>query len=143
MLSGAALSSAAGAQPKPGDDFYAYANDAWLKSTTLPDGRASIDTTALLRDEATVRIRELVQTAGGRVGDYHAAWLDVHAIEARGLAPIKTELAAIAGIGDRKALAAHLGRSMRLDDGGNSRGKAPWACGSTRASTTATAMRRT
>ncbi len=119
------LAGSAAAQVRPGDDFYAYANEAWLKSTPLPAGRASLDTTAMLRDEAAVRIRGLVETAGGRVGDYHAAWLDAAAIEARGLAPIRAELSAIAAIRDRKALAAHLGRSMRLDDGGNSRGESP------------------
>jgi putative endopeptidase len=121
----ALASGAAMAQPKPGDDFYAYANEAWLKTTTLPAGRASLDTTAMLRDEATVRIRTLVETAAKarvagpsrRVGDYYAAFLDTAAIEAKGLTPIAGELAAIAAINDRKTLATHLGRSLQLDDG--------------------------
>ncbi|MDG2523267.1 M13 family metallopeptidase N-terminal domain-containing protein [Caulobacter segnis] len=97
LVSGTAL-----AQPKPGDDFYAYANSDWLKATTLPAGRVSLDTTAMLRDQATVRIRTLVEMAanervagpGRRVGDYYAAFLDTAAIEAKGLTPIAGELAA-------------------------------------------------
>jgi putative endopeptidase len=115
------------ASVRPGDDFYGYANGVWLKTQPLPEGRASWDTTAMLRVENARRVESLIDGAAKapasararRVGDYFAAWTDVDAIEARGVSPLSADLKAIAAIGDRRALAAWLGRSMRLDDGSN------------------------
>ncbi|WP_269714699.1 M13 family metallopeptidase [Caulobacter sp. NIBR2454] len=117
------------ASVRPGDDFYAYANGVWLKTTPLPTGRANLDTTAMLRDETPPRVQVLIEEAArdalagraNRVGDFYASWMDVAAIEAKGLKPIADELAVIAAIRDRQALSAHLGRSLRLDDGTNSK----------------------
>jgi len=136
ITSGAALGGppALAADPRavaastlPGDDFYGYANRAWLQTTALPEGRTRYDTTAGLRDQATQRIRGLVEDAATRpgsarerrIGDYYAAWLDEAGIEARGLRPLAGDLAAIGAIGDRRALSAWLGQTTRLDDGTN------------------------
>lgn len=112
---------------RPGDDFYRYANNAWLGATRLPDGASRIDTTAQLRAENARRVRALVADVVARpasptdrkIADYYRARADGAAIEARGLAPVAGDLAAIAAIADRPALARWLGRTMRLDDGGN------------------------
>ncbi len=136
ILSSAALAGSApraadpakvDASVRPGDDFYRYANGDWLKNTPLPEGRASYDTTAMLRDETAAQVRDLVEAAARqptsererRVGDYYAAWLDTAGIEARGLKPLAGELAAIAALRDRRALSAWLGANLRLDDGTN------------------------
>jgi predicted metalloendopeptidase len=114
---------------RPGDDFYRYANGPWLSVTMLPAGLASYDTTAGLRIDTARRVRELIQAAAGpgargaatrKVGDYYASRLDVAAIEARGLAPLRGDLAAIAAITDRGALSARLGSALYPDDGTNS-----------------------
>lgn len=60
------------------------------------------------------------------VGDYFESWLDAAAIEARGLAPLSSELAEIAAIADRRALAAYLGQTLRLDDGANRQTESLW-----------------
>ena len=121
---------------RPGDDFYRYANGAWLSATSLPAGRSRYDTTATLRDDAARRVQDLVEAAakatakttakttasGGReqrIGDFYASWMDVAGIEAKGVRPLSGELGAIAAIGDRRALSAYLGRTLRLDDGTN------------------------
>lgn len=114
---------------RPGDDFYRYANGVWLKTATLPEGRSSYDTTAMLRDEAAQQVRGLLDAAAKapasararRVGDFYASWMDVAAIEAKGVQPLAADLAAIAVIRDRTALADYLGRTLRLDDGSNTR----------------------
>jgi predicted metalloendopeptidase len=115
------------ASVRPGDDFYGYANGEWLRTQPLPEGRSSYDTSAMLRARNAERVQALIDAAAKapatararRIGDYYSAWMDEGAIEARGLAPIAGDLAAIAAIGDRRALSAWLGRSMRLDDGSN------------------------
>ncbi|WP_293898646.1 M13 family metallopeptidase [Phenylobacterium sp.] len=132
ILSGAArgqpAAPAADAAVRPGDDFYRYANDVWLKTMPLPQGRSRYDTGAMLKDQAARRVRDLVEDAAKapasarakRVGDVYASWMDVAGIEAKGLQPLSGELAAIAAIRDRRALSAYLGRALRLDDGTNS-----------------------
>lgn len=134
VVSGAALaepSRAADPQEldpaiRPGDDFYRYANGPWLKSTRPPEGRPSIDTTAMLRDETALRVQALIEAAAGaasanRIGDFYAGFMDVAGIEAKGLKPLSDELAAIAAIADRGTLSAYLGRTLRLDDGTNTK----------------------
>lgn len=114
---------------RPGDDFYRYANGVWLMSTPLPPGRSRYDTAAMLRDEAARRVQHLIEAAATapaserakRIGDFYASWMDVAGIEAKGLQPLAGELAAIAAIRDRRALAAYLGRTLRLDDGTNTK----------------------
>ncbi len=140
LVAGRSLAAAerVDATVKPGDDFYAYANGPWLKATQLPEGAASIDTTALLRAENARRVRGLIEAAaaGGasrpaadvkKLGDYYASRLDTAAVEDKGFAPIAQDLAAIAGIADRHALAAYLGRTVQLDDGGDVAPESLWA----------------
>ncbi len=108
---------------RPGDDFYGYANGDWLKATRLPEGVASLDTSAMLRVENARRVHELIEHPTGpnarKIADYYASWLDRAGIEAKGFAPLSHDLAAIAAITGRHALATYLGRTVRLDDGTN------------------------
>ncbi|HEX4302532.1 MAG TPA: M13 family metallopeptidase [Rhizomicrobium sp.] len=134
-----ALSAVAVAAPsdidrtvKPGDDFYRFANNIWLKTNSIPAGRASYDTSSGLRDETARRVRELIQDADAntapnpdptlqslrqKIGDYYASQMDGAAIEAKGLAPLSGEIAVIAAIKDHDALSAYLGSTIGLDDG--------------------------
>ncbi len=118
---------------RPADDFYHYANGPWLAATTLPDGVSRLDTTALLRAENARRVEGLIESAGSsgtafgqKITDYYSTWLDTGGIEARGLAPLSHDLAVIAAINDRRALAAYLGRTLRLDDGTNTQTESLW-----------------
>jgi len=118
---------------RPGDDFYGYANAAWIKATPRPDGAARLDTTSLLRAENARRVQGLIEdavaaksAAARKVGDYYASRLDAAAIEAKGLTPLSADLAAVAAIADRRALAAYLGRTLRLDDGANQQTESLW-----------------
>nr|WP_299856827.1 M13 family metallopeptidase [Sphingomonas bacterium] len=125
---------------RPGDDFYGYANSLWLKSARLPDSASSLDSSAMLRTQNAARVRALIDdavkaaSAQGRpvapdirkIADYYTGRLDSAGIETRGLAPISHDLAAIAAIGGRRALATFLGHSLRLDDGTNQQTESLW-----------------
>lgn len=125
---------------RPADDFYGYANQAWLKSAKIPEGASSIDTSAILRTTNAIRVRSLIADAVKatsasarpvrpdlrKIADYRASRLDLAAIEAKGLAPVSAELSAIGAIADRRALAAYLGHVLRLDDGTNSATESLW-----------------
>ena len=47
----------------PGDDFFRYANGAWLQKTEIPSDRSSYGTWAMLIDLAQQRTRGLLEAA--------------------------------------------------------------------------------
>ena len=109
---------------KPGDNFFAYANGVWLKTTDIPPDRSSYSTGVMLIELTNKRIAGLIQQAAAtasknpeaqQIVDYYASFMDEQAVEKRGLRPIQPALARIAAIADRKALARVLGASLRAD----------------------------
>ena len=109
----------------PGDDFFHFANGAWLKKTEIPPDRSSYGVWSVLIEQAQQRTRDLLMAAADgksaagsddrKVGDYYAAYMDEAAVESRGTAPLKEPLEKIAAIADRRALAAWLGQGIRAD----------------------------
>ena len=107
----------------PGDDFFAYANGDWLKSTKIPEDRASYGTFDLVIEEVNQETADLIKGASKspigseahKVGDYYDAYMDVKAIEAKGLSPLKAELDEINSIADKTALARVFGSQLRAD----------------------------
>jgi len=110
---------------RPGDDFYGYTNGGWMQATVIPPDRAVYGGFTVIEEMVSKRTVDLIQEAGkspaahgspsAMVGAYYAAWMNEDAIEERGLAPIRRDLDAIAGIADRKALARVLGGGLRAD----------------------------
>lgn len=110
---------------KPGDDFYRYANGEWLKANTIPAGRSSYDTRAMLTDKTNERVRHLIQYSASaharkgsivqKVGDYYAGFMDQDSIEAKGLSPLADELAQIDAIRDHTSLSAYLGTTLNSE----------------------------
>lgn len=109
---------------RPGDDFYAFANGTWMATAEIPADRAAWGSFAILREESDRRTAELIREAATRAGadpdatnvaTFYQAYLDEAGIEARGTAPLRPELDAIAALGDRAALARLLGSQLRAD----------------------------
>ena len=108
---------------KPGDDFFAYANGAWLKAAVIPAGR---DRWAV-RDDINARTRQQIAAilddarsarAGSlarKVADFRSAYLNESAIDAKGLAPLASTLARIDRVHDKLALTRLLGSTMHAD----------------------------
>src|SRR5579863_415846 len=108
----------------PGDDFFAYANGAWLKANEIPPDRSSYGTGAQLAELTAKRTADLIRAAAAtsapgsearKVGDYYASYMDEENIEKQGLAPLQPALLRIDAIKDRKDLARALGASLRAD----------------------------
>jgi putative endopeptidase len=109
----------------PGDDFYGYANDGWMKTTEIPADRGSYATFGVLADVAAERTRAIIEDsaktgapAGSdarKIGDYYASFMDEAAIEAAGLKPLQPELDRIKAINSRADLSRELGASLRAD----------------------------
>ena len=110
---------------KPGDDFFAYTNGAWLKTAEIPADRSNWGGNAILADIVEKDVAALIQgaakasprpgTEAAKIADFYAAYMDEAGIEAKGMSPLKPVLAQIAAIGDRKALSAYLGSQLRAD----------------------------
>ncbi|HPW13194.1 M13 family metallopeptidase [Thermomonas sp.] len=110
---------------QPGDDFDAYANGTWAKTTEIPADRSSTGTFLKVLELAEKRNAELVQgletsnpAAGSnerKIADYYAAYMDEAGIEARGLAPLQAKLDSVAAITDTAGLSRWLGASLRAD----------------------------
>ena len=100
----------------PGDDFYAFANGTWEKTSEIPSDRARFGVFDMLRIEAEEDVEEIVfdaAEAGGErgsnnqlVGDLYASWMDEETIEETGLAPATPYLDEIAGIESHDEAAA-------------------------------------
>ena len=110
---------------KPGDDFEEYANGGWRARTEIPADRSS---TGVFLDvfnkaeannkaivDAALKADAAVGTDQRRIADYFTAYTDTKGIEARGMAPMKAELDAIAGLRDKAALSRMLGANLRAD----------------------------
>ncbi len=108
-----------------GDDFYAYANGRWQKTTEIPADRASTGVFYSVFEKAEKRLSDLVlglqkthPAAGSnerKIADYYAAWMDEAGIEAHGLAPLQARLDAVDAIKDNASLSAYLGSTLRAD----------------------------
>ena len=90
----------------PGDDFYAYVNGGWLKTTTIPADRSNYSDVARLREQSLARVRGIVEAGAAspgspdarKFGDIYASFMDEAAIEAAGIAPLRADLAMIAAV---------------------------------------------
>ena len=117
------LESTVDASISPGDDFFAYANGGWLKATALPAGKERWGARDELEDLTRRRIAALLDAASAapagsaarKVADFHAAYLNAAAVEARGLASLQPLLDRIEQVSDKAELTRLLGRSMRAD----------------------------
>ncbi len=108
---------------KPGDEFYLYANGAWMKTAKIPEDRSSFGSGVVLVEQANQRIRDLIQETAaanpqegsepGKIADYYNSFLDEAAIEAKGRAPLQPVLDTIAALHDKTGLARAPGETPR------------------------------
>jgi endothelin-converting enzyme/putative endopeptidase len=104
----------------PCDDFYRFACGGWIKSTPVPADRALWNRSfseILQRNELVLR-KVLEDDAAGKAdqadpyaakaGDFYAACMDEGKAEAASLATLRSTLASIEAVHDRKELAEHV-----------------------------------
>jgi putative endopeptidase len=93
---------------RPGDDFFTYVNEGWIKSTKLPAGSWDFGAFSELIQKNEPRIHSIIREASKtaarpddprqQIGDLYAAFLDTDRIEGLGLSPIQDELNRILAI---------------------------------------------
>src|SRR5882724_5402701 len=81
---------------RPGDDFFAYANGSWLRTTKIPAGKERWNARSEIGELTRQQVLRLLDDAGAepvgsvarKVADFRAAYLNEAAIEARGITPL-------------------------------------------------------
>lgn len=114
---------------KPGDDFFRYANGAWLDKVEIPADRSAYSLRLAMTDLTEQRLHDLMEEAAkkaepkpttieGKVGAFYKAFMDEAAVEKAGAGPLKTKLTEIQSAKSREALAAMMGRQNSDFHGG-------------------------
>jgi putative endopeptidase len=104
---------------KPGDDFYAYVNGAWSKTTQIPADRSSYGSFAVLRDLSEARLRKLVESYdrgtgddAGKVAALYQGFMDEAAAERADAIPLLVRLAPVYRARSRDDIARLMGGSL-------------------------------
>src|SRR5471032_3085161 len=102
-----------------GNNWYEYANGAYLKRTELPPDRVSMSGFSNLADIVNKRVAGIIEdvaksnpaagTEKRKIADLYTSYMDTATIEAHGLTPLKPHLDSIAAIKTQKELAFCLG----------------------------------
>jgi len=110
---------------KAGNDWYEYANGAYIKRTEIPPDRVGVNGFANLADIVNKRVAGIIEdvvksnpapgTEKRKIADLYASYMDTATIEAHGLTPIKKHLDSIAAIKTQAELAYCLGETLRAD----------------------------
>ncbi|MEP6779114.1 MAG: M13 family metallopeptidase [Gemmatimonadaceae bacterium] len=117
------LENTVDARTKPGDDFFSYANGAWLNSAVIPAGKdrwASRDEVNELTRKQIATIfddarRALPGSLARQLADFRDAFANQSAIDAKGVAPLAPMFSRINAINDKLALVRMLGQTMHAD----------------------------
>jgi putative endopeptidase len=90
------------------DDFYRFANGAWLQATQIPPDKPDYGAFDILRDQNEAVLHQILEAVATshpppdsneqKVADFYGTCMDTAAIEAAGTAPLKPDLAAIDGL---------------------------------------------
>jgi putative endopeptidase len=106
----------------PGDDFYGYANGAYVRKLTIPADRARFGSIDALQAVAEDRVHLLLEKAANeqdpladdaKVGAFYRAYLDQRRIDALGARPLAPELAEIRAATTHAEIAALMGKGAR------------------------------
>ena len=114
---------------KPGDDFFRYANGAWLDKVQIPADKPAYSLRLAMTDLTEQRLHDLMEDAAkktepnpatieGKVGAFYKSFMDEAAIEKAGATPLKPKLSEIQSAKTREALAAMMGRQNSDFHGG-------------------------
>ncbi|HAM35004.1 MAG TPA: M13 family peptidase [Elusimicrobia bacterium] len=103
----------------PCADFYQYACGNWLKKTNIPPDQARWGRFNELADNNRLILRDILEKASKslsknleanrqKIGDFYAACMDEKTAEAKGIAPLQSQLSRIRSLKNKSELATEL-----------------------------------
>ena len=104
---------------KPGDDFNAYANGAYLKNTEIPADKARFGPFDVLYENAQSQLKAIIETSAAnptnanaqKVGALYASFMDEARVNQLGAQPLAADLAAVRAVADHSGMARLMGES--------------------------------
>ena len=95
----------------PGDDFFTFANGAWLKSNPLPGAEATWGIGKMVQEDLYANLRKISEGSAAKkdavagsdeqkIGDFWSTAMDDALADSLGIAPLKPDLARIDAIAD-------------------------------------------
>jgi len=110
---------------KPGDDFYRYANGAWIARTRIPADRAVVGVFTTLLEQSRKNVAAIVKEAAQanapegsnqrKIADLYASYMNAKTVDSLGLKPLQPELSKVQAIRSKRELAAMMGGFLRAD----------------------------
>ncbi len=107
---------------RPGEDFFQYANGAYVDALEIPADRTRYGSFDLLSQLSENRLETLVNDIAGsspaagtdeyRIAALYNSYVDEARVEALDMQPIEPMLTEIRGIADHAAMAAHMGATQ-------------------------------
>ena len=112
---------------RPGDDFNAYVNGAWIDSTEIPADKQGYGISVILQEQAQEQVRAIIEASAAgdfaagsdeqKVGDLYASFMDMETRNALGVAPLEVELGRIEALEDYEDLAVYFAEANRAGIG--------------------------
>ena len=109
------------ASTKPGDDFFRHASGTWLDTFEIPEDRGRYGAFTTLAERSDERVRAIIDDCASsdpapgsieqKIGDYYASYMDVAALDAKGIEPLSPGLERIAAIASLDDLITAFGRA--------------------------------
>jgi putative endopeptidase len=106
---------------RPGDDFNAFANGAYLRNTPIPADKTSYGVFDLLYDRSQDQLRAIIEQSAanpaasadaGRIGALYGSFMDEARVASLGAAPLAQDLAAIRAADTREEIARLMGSTQ-------------------------------
>ena len=108
---------------KPGDDFFRFANGAWIDKTQIPPDKPAYSLRLAMTDLTEQRLKELLETSGAKstdnpstldekAGAFYHSFMDEARVEQLGAKAIEPELNDLKQAKTRDDFAALMGRTM-------------------------------
>ncbi|HEY2347351.1 MAG TPA: M13 family metallopeptidase [Xanthomonadaceae bacterium] len=106
----------------PGNDFFRYANGAWVDRTPIPADKPAVSPRLAMSDTIERRLHETMESSAakaghqpttleGKVGAFYKSFMDEKHVDALGAKAIAAQLDAVRDAKTRDELAALMGRS--------------------------------
>lgn len=109
---------------KPGENFYQYVNEGWLKNTPIPADQSNYGSFSVLDDAVKDAIRNIIEQAASsnpasgsdaqKVGDFFKSYTDIDRRNALGIKPIQPLLDDVSVVKTPKQLASLIAKMNRL-----------------------------